>query len=152
MALGGLASLLALAFLIRHAVVDDPSDLAWNIVYLACWGAFMAYQTYVSIRSLRADALMEIGPDTLRINDVGRGWVTLPWSSVGRVEPRGLMRGRVRVWLAPGVTQATPGAEFPDEASFTRAKREGITIATVTSNLRSTEVVEATVRFRGAPA
>jgi hypothetical protein len=97
---------------------------------------------------MRADALMEIGPDALRVNDLGRGWVTLPWPAVGRVEQRGLMRGRVRVWLARGVTATTPGVRFPGETSFTKAKQSGLTIDTVTSNLRSTEVVEAAERFR----
>ncbi len=144
----GLGSVLALALLVRNAAVDDPSDLAWNVVYLTGWGAFLLYQVYVSVRSLRADALMEIGPDALRINDLGRGWVTLPWSAVGRVEQRGLMRGRVRVWLARGVTTSTPGVELPDATSLDRARQRGFTIDTVTSNLRSTEVVEAAERFR----
>jgi hypothetical protein len=150
MVLNGVGAIAALALLIRQVVSDDPSELGWNIAFGIFWCGLIGYQVVMLIRRRRADALLELGPDGVRVNDVGRGWVTLPWSAVGSVRQAGLMRGRVTVWPASGVTQSTPGVVFPDPTSFAKAKQQGVTIDTMTSNLRSTEVVEAADRFRHA--
>jgi hypothetical protein len=148
LALNGVASAAALALLVRHAVVDDPSDLGWNVVFFLFWVGLMSYQLFTLARTLRADALLEVGPEGLRINDVGRGWVTLPWAAVGAVTRGRLIRGRVRVWPAPGLTWSTPGVVFPDQASFAKAKQGGFRIDTGTANVRSTDVLAAVERFR----
>lgn len=90
---------------------------------------------------------MRIDRTGIRLNGVGRGWVSLPWDAVGSVHKD--VFGRLVVKPAEGVGPATPGTHRPDDRSTARRiRRWGFKLGAVITP-DATTVVSAVHHFSG---
>ena len=71
--------------LLQVLVADTGWERAWPGASAGAWVAIMAPQVVMGRRLLAADALAEVGPWGIRVNVLGRGWVSLSWDAVGGV-------------------------------------------------------------------
>lgn len=100
----------------------DPGDWVARALLVVVFPASLGLTIRTWRRLLAADALLEVGPAGVRINELGHGWVTLPWSAVGRVT-LGWPYETLVVRLVPGVGPSTPGTVWPPESAGLRWRR-----------------------------
>ena len=143
------ASLAVLPSYIFLVLGDDEGwDLAFRALFIGYWAILSAYIAFTWGRLLGADALMEVHPAGIRVNDVGRGWVWLPWDAVRSVRKDAW--GRIVVKPADGVGPATPGTDWPpDKATARRARRWGFKLPTRVAYPDRGEVLAAVHHFSG---
>ncbi len=123
-------------------------DVAFPASFVVYWAVLSACITFMWGRLVAADALMEVGPWGIRVNDLGRGWVSLPWDAVGAA--RKDLWGRLVVKPAEGVDPSTPGTEWPpDTATARRARRWGFKVPGRVVHPDASTVIEAVHHFSG---
>jgi phage-related minor tail protein len=83
------------------------------VILIVC----VIYQVIFNRRLKAADALAEVAPWGMRVNDLGRGWVELPWEAIdsvrkdfwGRVVVRSSRARRGRVFILTKTTDHDAG-------------------------------------------
>ncbi len=126
---------------------NDGWEVVYQGIFLTYGIGFVLFQVFVLARLIGADALMEVGSQGIRLNDLGRGWVTLPWDAVGSVRKN--RWGQLVVKPADGVGPTTPGTGWPPEASTARRARRGFKLPSRVAHPDAVDVVEAVHRFSG---
>lgn len=121
-------------------------DPVFRGVTVVLWVALVAVQTVLWTRMRAAPALAEVGPGGLRVNILGSGWVSLPWTAVASV--REDWASRIVVRTAERIGSGSPGVEWPsDRAAARRARRRKLFIPTRQTHAAANQVLAAVHHF-----
>jgi hypothetical protein len=132
-------------------LISDRSDrgLVSDLLLLGVLPAAVAMQVRQWRWLVATGSLLEIGPAGVRVHQLGRGWLSLPWEDVGSVGPA--VSGRtVVVRPAPGVDRSTPGTRWPDGRLVAlRARRWGFRVPLRLGDADMNQVMAAVRHFSG---